>query len=286
MAEEDDVIIKPIETKRIPVDSIETSHLEVRVTQVTKGLKDFAEQIREVGLIQPIVVYRKKDTSEEKYELLAGQRRFLAHRDHLHWQKIFAMIIEEPKDEMMKKTISWLENEARRDMVKKDKYAHIIELQSKNKTKKQILKILGITSDVYDAAITLPRMPDVVREAVLQGELDPLTALRATDAKRFEKDVTDESKGEDVLKLAKLMMQNKLTKDEKNNVAVWGQENPGEDNNQTIMEEGRKKIMEEIKVVLMNHEAKRLDKYAESQKTSRGESARELILDGLDDRGE
>lgn len=286
MAEEDDVIIKPIETKRIPVDSIETSHLEVRVTQVTKGLKDFAEQIREVGLIQPIVVYRKKDTSEEKYELLAGQRRFLAHKDHLHWQKIFAMIIEEPKDEMMKKTISWLENEARRDMVKKDKYAHIIDLQSKNKTKKQILKILGITSDVYDAAITLPRMPDVVREAVLQGELDPLTALRATDAKRFEKDVTDESKGEDVLKLAKLMMQNKLTKDEKNNVAVWGQENPGEDNNQTIMEEGRKKIMEEIKVVLMNHEAKRLDKYAESQKTSRGESARELILDGLDDRGE
>ena len=286
MAEEDDVIIKPIETKRIPIDSIETSHLEVRVTHVTKGLKDFAEQIREVGLIQPIVVYRKKDTSEEKYELLAGQRRFLAHKDHLHWQKIFAMIIEEPKDEMMKKTISWLENEARRDMVKKDKYAHIIDLQSKNKTKKQILKILGITSDVYDAAITLPRMPDVVREAVLQGELDPLTALRATDAKRFEKDVTDESKGEDVLKLAKLMMQNKLTKDEKNNVAVWGQENPGEDNNQTIMEEGRKKIMEEIKVVLMNHEAKRLDKYAESQKTSRGESARELILDGLDDRGE
>ena len=286
MAEEDDVIIKPIETKRIPVDSIETSHLEVRVTQVTKGLKDFAEQIREVGLIQPIVVYRKKDTSEEKYELLAGQRRFLAHKDHLHWQKIFAMIIEEPKDEMMKKTISWLENEARRDMVKKDKYAHIIDLQSKNKTKKQILKILGITSDVYDAAITLPRMPDVVREAVLQGEIDPLTALRATDAKRFEKGVTDESKGEDVLKLAKLMMQNKLTKDEKNNIAVWGQENPAEDDNQTIMDEGRKKIMEEIKVVLMNHEAKRLDKYAESQKSSRGESARELILDGLDDRGE
>ena len=286
MAEEDDVIIKPIETKRIPIDSIETSHLEVRVTHVTKGLKDFAEQIREVGLIQPIVVYRKKDTSEEKYELLAGQRRFLAHKDHLHWQKIFAMIIEEPKDEMMKKTISWLENEARRDMVKKDKYAHIIDLQSKNKTKKQILKILGITSDVYDAAITLPRMPDVVREAVLQGELDPLTALRATDAKRFEKGVTDESKGEDVLKLAKLMMQNKLTKDEKNNIAVWGQENPAEDDNQTIMDEGRKKIMEEIKVVLMNHEAKRLDKYAESQKTSRGESARELILDGLDDRGE
>lgn len=286
MAEEDDVIIKPIETKRIPVESIETSHLEVRVTDVTKGLKEFAEQIREVGLIQPIVVYRKKDSSEEKYELLAGQRRFLAHKDHLHWKKIFAMIIEEPKDDMMKKTISWLENEARRDMVKKDKYAHIIELQAKRYTKEQICKKLTITRDVYDAAVTLPRMPDVVREAVLSGEVDVISALRATDAKRFEKGITDESKGNEILQLSKLMMQNKLTKEEKTNVAAYGQEHPEESDNQVILDEGRKKLIEQIIVNLMSHEMNRLVKYADSQKTTKGEAARDLILDGLDDRGE
>ena len=64
MSEENDVIIKIKRLEKIPVDDIETSNLEARVTGVTKGIDNFAEQIRKTGLIQPIVVYEKTNSPE------------------------------------------------------------------------------------------------------------------------------------------------------------------------------------------------------------------------------
>ena len=59
MAEEDDVVVKVIDTKKISVDLIDLSHFEARTDNVTKNLKSFADRIRKIGLIQPIVVYPK-----------------------------------------------------------------------------------------------------------------------------------------------------------------------------------------------------------------------------------
>ena len=88
IAEEDEVIIKHIETKKISVGLIDLSHFEARTDNVTKNLKSFEERIRKIGLIQPIVVYPK----EEGYVLIVGQRRLLAVRDVLKLKKILAII--------------------------------------------------------------------------------------------------------------------------------------------------------------------------------------------------
>jgi len=140
MAEQDEVEVKVIKTTKIPTDKIQLSNLQARQSQVTKGLEAFAEQIRKIGLIQPIVVYQSGD----KYELLVGQRRYYAHKDVLHWPEIFAMIIEKPKDDLLATTISWLENEARQKMVNRDVIRHVANLYSEETSKKDIAKILGI----------------------------------------------------------------------------------------------------------------------------------------------
>ena len=94
-------MIKDLETKEIPVDKISPSQHVSRLTNITKNLEVFAENIKKVGLIQPIVVYPKG----EGYVLIVGQRRLLAVRDVLKLEKILARIIEEPKSDEIKKII-------------------------------------------------------------------------------------------------------------------------------------------------------------------------------------
>lgn len=281
MGEEDDVKVKVVETKKIPIDKIKMSNLQVRVTNVTKGLEIFAEQIRKIGLIQPIVVYETNDG----YELLAGQRRFLAHKDILKWKEILAMIIEEPKSHMMKKTISWLENEARAKMGPKDKLKWIAEMYSEGVGIHEIAKTLSIKQDEVRSAIQLPRVPDTVREAVQKGEIDALTAVRATDAKQFEKGETPESKGNDVLDLAKKMMLNKIGKSESENLLEYAKTNPTASTDE-LLTKGIISTREKILVELLSKDAKRLDNFAKSKERTKPEAASDLILEGLENYGE
>ena len=144
VAEEDDVVIKHIRTEKIPVDSIKLSELQARLKDPTVGIDVFAEQIRPYGLIPPIVGYQEG----EQYELLVGQRRYYAHKDVLKWSKILAMIIEKPTDDDMSRTISWLENVARKQMPNSDKLRHMTNMLGKGATQDEVAKVLSIPKAV------------------------------------------------------------------------------------------------------------------------------------------
>ena len=282
MAEENDVQIKIIETRKIPVDKIEISNIQARQKDVTKKLDIFAEQIRNIGLIQPIVVYPNKD----KFELIVGQRRYFAHRDVLKWNEILAMIIEKPADDMMTTTISWIENEARLKMPIQDKMRFVTNLSTLGWKIKDIADHLGINTEEVRSCIGLPRVPNVVREAVQSGEIDPVIALRATDAKKFDKYTTSEDAGADVLDLAKLIQQNKLNKKQQNNLVDYGKENP-DTNNDTLIADGIKNITESIHIDLQSSDIKRLERYTENNSyKTKSDAASQLILEGLDQSGD
>ncbi len=281
LSEENQVEIKVIETKKIPIDKIQTSNLQARQTQVTKNLEIFAEQIRKIGLIQPVVVYLK----DNKYELIVGQRRYYAHKEVLHWNEILAMIIEKPKDDMMATTISWLENEARQKMQNRDKIRHVVNMYSQKYTHQEIADTLGIKIKEVKGCIGLPRVPNVVREAVERGEILAHIAIRATDAKEFEKNVTSEDNGDDVLDLAKQISQNHLTDKQIDNMVSYGEENSNVDNKE-LLKDGIVNTREQIIVDLQSSDMNRLKKYAENNNKSKTSAATDLILDGLKDSGD
>ena len=85
-----------IETKKIPIDRIQLSIHHLRQHSIRKDVEKLAESIRKVGLIQPVVVY---EIDDGMYELIVGQRRFIACIEFLKWTEIMAMIIEKPEDE-------------------------------------------------------------------------------------------------------------------------------------------------------------------------------------------
>lgn len=285
MAEEDDVIIKPIETKKIPVDSIKLNELQARLKDVTVGLKDFAEQIRPYGLIQPIVVYQ----SGNEYELLVGQRRYYAHKDILEWSKILAMIIEKPDDDEMSKTISWLENVARKQMSNSDIMRHVAEMLGKGRTQKQVAEALRISQSLVKRALRLPSTPNVVREACEKGEISIDNAIKATNAKNFDKYDSDESEGEGVLDLARKMEalgEKAPSKPEIENMADYSADNPTA-TNEDLLTTGKQSTEEKIVFNVSNSEGKRLSSYQKKNSlTSKSAAARDLVLDGLDRVGE
>ncbi|MBT4325843.1 MAG: ParB/RepB/Spo0J family partition protein [Candidatus Nitrosopelagicus sp.] len=283
MSEQDKVEIVVKETKKIPIDKIQMSNLQARQSGVSKGLEIFAEQIRKIGLIQPVVVY---EIDGGMYELIVGQRRFLAHKDVLKWTEIMAMVIEKPASDMMSTTISWLENEARQKMTFKDKMKLVAEMYAERNTIPEIMKTLGMTNPEVKNCLQLPRVPDVVRDAVQNGEIPVDIAVRATDAKNFEKYNTDESKGADVLDLAKKMIGASLTNKQKVGAVDYGAQNADASNDDIIQGAVDNSVVT-ISVDLTSSNTKRLDRYAENNDAgSRNVAAANLILEGLTEAGE
>jgi ParB family transcriptional regulator, chromosome partitioning protein len=76
-----------------------------------EDLEGLAHTIKHNGVINPIVVYKHED----KYRIVAGERRFLAahlaERNDIH-----ARIIDKKPDEIKLRVLQWIENNERKDL--------------------------------------------------------------------------------------------------------------------------------------------------------------------------
>src|ERR1039458_7528892 len=73
----------------IPLTEITISHDNVRHSDPTKNLDELAASIKKHGLLQTVVL--KGGVGPHPYQLISGQRRFLAHEQILHKPTIRAV---------------------------------------------------------------------------------------------------------------------------------------------------------------------------------------------------
>lgn len=97
------------EIQKIPLDLIDDPSLAMRSNVRDSAIEDLADDMREVGLVEPIVV-RKVG---ERYEIIAGHRRTLAAR-MLGWALIEAKVVDVDDAQALK--MRFLENESRVDV--------------------------------------------------------------------------------------------------------------------------------------------------------------------------
>ena len=97
----------------LPLDKLVIGKSQVRISQVGKGIAELAASIAKQGLLEPITVVASED-QPGKYEIIAGQRRFLAHKE-LNRDTIRAVVRDEKVSETDKKVISLTENMLRED---------------------------------------------------------------------------------------------------------------------------------------------------------------------------
>ena len=72
--------VKNVETNKVSINDITRNKFQPRKNFNKESLEELAKSIKEQGVIQPIVV-RPDKSSKGKYEIIAGERRWLASQN-------------------------------------------------------------------------------------------------------------------------------------------------------------------------------------------------------------
>ena len=262
----------------IPIDKIEIGKSQARVRKVKEDLEDLIESIQKIGLIQPITVYQKDDGN---YELIAGQRRFLAVKE-LGWNNIKAEIIEKPDEPLKAKMMSLTENIVRKDMVDLDAIDAATEAYKKYGTLKAVSEITGLSRDTVSKYVKFDRLPKQVQKAVADNEIKLQTALDAADALTWDSGEIEEE--EKVLEMAKEM--ERLSGTEKRKAKEIAQSDPGKSINYILSETKKPGIKKPVTIELWMKDYERLNTYSESEQIGDIPTAAALlVLEGLTNKG-
>jgi len=88
---------KKVETNKVPIKDISRNKFQPRKHFSKENLEELTNSIREQGVIQPIVV-RPDKTNIDKYEIIAGERRWLASQNAgLHQVPVVILDVDDVK---------------------------------------------------------------------------------------------------------------------------------------------------------------------------------------------
>ena len=124
--------------RNVQITDIQASPNQPRKLFNQQDIEDLAASIEEIGLLQPIAVRRIND----KYELIAGERRLKAHQ-FLNKNTIEVIIIDASDEEVALLTLA--ENLKREDLTDYEIYVGLTSLDEKlKKNKQKLAKSLGM----------------------------------------------------------------------------------------------------------------------------------------------
>jgi ParB family transcriptional regulator, chromosome partitioning protein len=266
---------KIVTVKEIPMESLLIGKGQVRLRDVGKEVSELADSINRVGLLEPIVVAPADDG---KYEIITGQRRFLAHKE-LKKTTILAAILDHRVDETTAKILSVTENLVRRDLNSKDLIDACTALFRKYGSIKAVCEETGLPSSKVSHYVKYDRLKPELRELVDKGEVELKAALRAQDAAS----VTGEYNSDEAVKFAKEMATMSGIQREK--LVKEREENPDLDVDEAIEAAKTGAKVTQIIVTLGATEHASLKKYASDESTTQDDAARALIAESLTSKG-
>lgn len=167
----------------LPLEKIDISISNVRKANLEKDLGALANSIEEIGVQQPVVVF-KKDNG--RFELIIGQRRYLAC-EKLGLQEIPALITE-VKNETEAVIMSFSENIHRLDLEYHDKMQVAVELLNKLHSVDRVAESLGVSTQTVRNYLGFSAVPEPIKKMVGEKKLSASTAIR------IAKNIPDEEK--------------------------------------------------------------------------------------------
>lgn len=133
-----------------------------------KGLNDLASSIEKTGVFQPIIV-RQPDKTLERYEILAGERRFRASK--LAGKTTIPGIVRDITEEQMME-IAVLENLQREDLTPLEEAEAYDTLMTKlTLTQAQVSERLGKSRPYIANYLRLLGLPKAVKDMLQHNEL-------------------------------------------------------------------------------------------------------------------
>jgi ParB family transcriptional regulator, chromosome partitioning protein len=140
----------------LPVASIQPNPWQPRKLFSDDGLASLAESIREVGLVEPVVVRRV----EGGYQLVAGERRLRAHK-LINADEIKAAVIECTDEDMA--VLSLVENVGREDLTDYEIGQSLRLAESEFPSRKRMAEALGMSRKGLYRFLAFENLPDFIR---------------------------------------------------------------------------------------------------------------------------
>lgn len=174
-------------TKEIELHKIRPSRLNPRLEVNIERLNELAESIKEVGLLEPIIV-RPVDS---EFEVVVGERRYRASQQ-AGLKRIPAIVREYSDDEVVQ--LNLIENIQREELnaVEKGKVCKYLldECPEKYPSRTAIAEKIGVSTDAVSLWLkTFEVVPEEVQKLVApstvsgdipEGKIDYLTAVKAS----------------------------------------------------------------------------------------------------------
>ena len=170
------------EVIQLSVKQIEPNRYQPRTIFNEEKIQELAQTIHTHGIIQPIIV-RKLD--DEKYELIAGERRWRAV-SFLEWEKIPAIVREMTDTETA--SVALIENLQREELTVIEEakaYTRLLELHSL--TQEALAQRLGKNQSTIANKIRLLKLPEAIQDAILEKLITERHARALTKVKEPEK---------------------------------------------------------------------------------------------------
>lgn len=262
--------------EEISIELLDIGTAQVR-TDLSTGIDDLVTSIRRWGLIHPIRVARKADG---RYEILAGQRRFLACQK-LGYKTIQATVVDDVGvDEFEKVGMSVTENLIRRDNSQKELIDACTKLFKRYGSIKMVAQEMGLNPNEVSKYVKYDQLVPKLKELVDNARLDMAVALQAQRAAtEADGTVNEEAAQKFASELAPMSNQQR-----KKFVQVVTAD-PAASVEEKI-ERGRKQpVLKQIVVTLEESLHTGLQAFAKNEGVNQDEAAANLIEDGLVRRG-
>ena len=151
--------------EEVPVSAIRPNTHQPRRSFGDVGIKELAASIREVGILQPLVIRG----TENGFELIAGERRLRAAKE-AGLDRVPVLIRQAAESESME--LALVENLQREDLNPLETAAAYQALiDSFGFTKEQLAERLGKSRTAVTNTLRLTRLPASIRALILEGEL-------------------------------------------------------------------------------------------------------------------
>lgn len=181
-----DVVVEPTqhhleEVMNIAIDKIIPNRYQPRTVFDEAKIEELARTIHTHGVIQPIVI-RKMD--DEKYEIIAGERRFRA-MSKLQWTEVPAIIRNLSDKETA--SIALIENLQREELTAIEEavaYQKLLKLHEL--TQEALAQRLGKGQSTVANKLRLLKLPEEVQEAIMKKELSERHARALMQIKEKE----------------------------------------------------------------------------------------------------
>jgi len=157
-----------IETNKVSINDLSRNKFQPRKHFSEEGLEELSNSIKEQGIIQPIVVRPDKST-KGKYEIIAGERRWLAaQKAGLHDVPVVVLSVDDVKS----LEFSIIENVQRQDLNPIEEargYQRLIE--DFNYDHDKLSKFIGKSRSYIVNSTRLLSLPDEILSMVEQNNL-------------------------------------------------------------------------------------------------------------------